>query len=55
MQINYKGEAPSFKIENNFIKINKTKTSITFTTETLTNLNDRINELTQKIFSMSNM
>ena len=54
MQIFCKGQQANFQLPNIFIKATKTKNSIAFTSDTLTNLNDRINELTQNIYSMSN-
>jgi hypothetical protein len=54
MQIFVKGQQSNLKLSNEFIKICKTKNSISFTTDTLSNLNDRINQLTQNIYSMSN-
>ncbi len=41
-------------LSKEFVKISKTNNSMSFTTEKLVNLNDRLNELMQDIYMMSN-
>ena len=54
MQLYIKGNKSNPELSNEFIKVSKTKNSLTFTTDLLVSLNDRMNELTQSIYSISN-
>ena len=54
MQMLSKASYFPIELPKEFLKISKTKNSISFTTERLIHLNNRINELTTDICTMSN-
>lgn len=54
MQLHIKQQNLSDELFKDFIRVCKSKNSVTFTTNKLISLNDRINELTHNICNLSN-